>query len=140
MPTLADLSCTAQFGHKTSSTTVNGIPVSTSETTEITIQLPKKPAVQAVFSTEGFARKLMKLFTSEVQTGDRAFDDAVYISTTTTSATAAWLAAEPLRTTLAEHVANGTFEIQEDTVKFTVFGHVDEAPSDVVSLVASLLE
>ncbi len=139
MTTLEQLQCSASFTHHLSSTEVSGIRVSSSETTELTVELPKKPAVQASFATENLARKFLKLFQSELQTGDRSFDDAVYIRTTTPEATAAWLASERVRATIAEHVAAGTVQIHEAKLILRLGDHVNAAPPDVVELVRSLL-
>jgi hypothetical protein len=68
--------------------------LSEKETTEVTLTLPRATAVAATFSKEGIGKKLVKIFKKELQTGDQAFDDAIYISTDTPELTKALLSSD----------------------------------------------
>src|SRR5687768_9034557 len=61
------------------------------------LRLPLVPRVQATFSGEDLGDRLMKIFTRELQTGNKGFDDAVYVSTTTPDEVAALLQSEDIR-------------------------------------------
>jgi class 3 adenylate cyclase len=87
------------------------------DTTELSFTLPLTTAVRATFAREGLGRKLSKFVKKELQTGDRAFDDAVYIATDTEASTRALLASDELREAIAAVVAlAGSVEIEGTTV------------------------
>lgn len=72
-----------------------------------TVTLPRSAAVVASFTREGLGHKLKKIVKKELQTGDKAFDDAVFIATDTPEATAALLATPVVRAAVAAIVAAG---------------------------------
>jgi hypothetical protein len=61
-------------------------------TTTWTVTLPRPSSVVASFTREGLGHKLKKIVMKELQTGDKTFDDAVFIATDTPVETAALLA------------------------------------------------
>ncbi|MEZ4299950.1 MAG: hypothetical protein R3B70_33690 [Polyangiaceae bacterium] len=71
------------------------------------VRLPAPANVQASFAREGVGKKLVKLFSKELQVGDKAFDDKVFISTGDKDATARFLANEDVRNLIAEFVGEG---------------------------------
>ncbi len=140
MHSLASLDCTIKITHQRSSTSVNGMEVSSSETTEAVIQLPRAAAIRATFSKEGVGRKILKLFTRELQTGDGGFDDAVYISTETSDETAAWLGSQRIRDFIADCVTTaGPITIDGSVVTVHLQGTVHDEPPELVEFVGSLL-
>ncbi len=140
MTTLTDLGCTTKHVFRSSSTNLNGVQVSSNESTEFRIGLPRVPAVQAVFSKEGLGKKLVKLFKQELQTGDQAFDQAVYISTDTLEATQAMLGDASLRALIAELVAiGGPVSVEGQTLTLTIPGHSADEPPEAEALVRALL-
>ena len=72
-----------------------------------TLALPVKPQVQATFSKEGVAQKVVKIFKKEIQVGDKAFDDMVYVSTDTPDATLAFLKDQDTQSSIFAWVATG---------------------------------
>ncbi len=140
MTSLENLGVSTKHRHVTSSTSINGIEVSAKETTELTLTLPRPTAVKATFAREGLGRKVLKLFKKELQTGDPAFDDAIYIATETAEATRALLADERVRAAIAATViAGGRIDIADATVTAEVAGRVDGADAHVERVVAALL-
>lgn len=73
----------------------------------VEITLPIDTGVRATFSAETFGRKLLKIFTGELQTGDKLFDDAVYTSTDTKERTALLLQQKPAQDAIFECVTSG---------------------------------
>lgn len=103
--------------------------------------LPSAPSVQGTFASEGFFTMVKKLFTHEIQTGDEAFDRAVFIRTTTPEATQAWLAFPDVRSALVAIVKSGeTFSIEGNIVTGAIYWGVGEvgSPEVIAQLVASL--
>ena len=140
MSKLGALGATINRKFKTSSTSVNGMQLSESETTELTITLPREVAVVAHFSKEGFMNKLGKLFKKELQTGDAAFDAAVFIATTTPDATAKLLASEDVRNLIKFNIeTGGPIEIGGTTVVIEVAGRQEAEDDAATNLVAALL-
>jgi hypothetical protein len=93
--------------------------------------LPSAPKVQASFSREGVAKKIVKLFKKELQVGDKTFDDAVYVSTDTPKETAALLASEKTQNTILMCVVTGGYiEIEGPQVKALIPAtNLNEDPS-----------
>jgi hypothetical protein len=81
-----------------------------------TLALPVKPQVQATFSKEGVAQKVVKIFKKEIQVGDKAFDDMVYVSTDTPDATLAFLKDQDTQSSIFAWVATGGDLIIRDNV------------------------
>lgn len=107
--------------------------------TELTIELPTKPRVQASFTREGLVTSLKKLFTSELQMGEQAFDDVVYIATDTPVETAAFLSSARVRETIRRAVSEGgSLLIAGHVVTVKMQGIGDDEP-DVIDLVQTLI-
>lgn len=140
MSELANLNVGMTLSFHTSRTEINGMQLSESETTEVTLVLPRATSVAATFSKEGIGKKLVKIFKKEMQTGDAAFDDAIYISTDTPDATKALLASDRIRELIALHVGTaGPIEIQGTTVKVMLAGRQDVEDPAVVDLARGVL-
>lgn len=139
MASLESLGVSVKRRFVTSSSSLNGIQLGGKETTELTLTLPRATAVKATFAKEGLGRKLVKLFKKELQTGDKAFDDAIYISTDTADATKAFLANDAVRAAIAATVTTGgPIEIGDTTVTAEVAGR-EEGDDANVALVAEAL-
>jgi hypothetical protein len=132
---------------KTSSSSLNGMEVSHNETTEMRWTLPQASAVKARFTAvkarftkEGIGKKLVKLFKKELQTGDAAFDRAIYIETDTSDATKAFLANDKVRDVIKLLVETaGPVMIDGASVTFEVFGHQDGDDANATALAEALL-
>jgi len=104
------------------------------EITELTVTLPKSTGVEASFSAEGLADKLLKIFKKEIQVGDPLFDEQVHIKTDTTEATEALLQSSDLRAIIERVIVNGgAIEIDGNTVKMDVVGR-QETDDEVFNL------
>jgi hypothetical protein len=126
---------------ESSSTSINGMQLSANETTKLELALPRDTGVQATFSKEGIGAKVAKIFKKELQTGDRAFDDAVFIKTATTEATEKLLKSARVREIIALSVSTaGPVEIDHGRVHVTLVGRRDDEDPEVVALVKELLE
>ena len=74
-------------------------------------------------AARGLGHKLKKIVKRELQTGDKAFDDAVFIATDTHDATAALLAVAEVRAAIAGIVAaGGTIAIDARRMTIDVAG------------------
>ena len=131
---------TVQRSFMTSSTDVGGLEVSASEATELAFTLPKQTALQATFTREGLAKKLVKIFKKEIQTGDAPFDEAVYVSTDTPEETKALLDSNVVRTIVARIVSGGgSVELDGAFVKLVVPGRHEDDDADTITLVKAFL-
>lgn len=144
MKTLEQLGVKTKRGFITnsSSTEIGGIELSSStkETTQLTLTLPQPAPIAATFHVEGFGHKVAKIFKSELQTGDKEFDDAVYISTQTSEATAHMLQSAELRALIRGLMAHGPVIIAGDTVTMTIPGHVEAGEDEsAVRLINALV-
>lgn len=140
MSELASMDVTMKLSFQTSSTEISGMQLSEKETTEVTLTLPRATAVAATFSKEGIGKKLVKIFKKEMQTGDTAFDDAIYISTDTPEPTKALLSSDVVRELITLHVGTaGPIEIQGSTVKLVLAGRQDVEDPAAVTLARALL-
>ena len=101
LESLEALGCTVRKTDTSNTTSFNlgGIPVSsnTSYGAKYDIGLPQQLTVKATFSPEGLSKKFLKVFTSELQTGDEVFDPAVFIATNDQDRTGEFLADELVR-------------------------------------------
>lgn len=124
-----------------SSTNVNGVALSTNETTELTLALPRETPLQATFSKEGLGRKLLKIFKKELQTGDAEFDSAIYISTDTMDETKKLLESPEVRRAIAALVSTGGPIEIDGMVMTTEIGGRDETgePAEALVIVRALL-
>lgn len=74
--------------------------------------------MRATFWGEDFTDRVVKLFRSEIQTGDEVFDRTVYVRTDTPDVTAALLARSDLRDRIGDVIANnGRLSVDGCTVK-----------------------
>ena len=83
---------------------------------------------------------MSKLFSKELQTGDREFDDAVFIKTKTPDTTSKLLESERVRKVISLSVITaGAVEIDRNHVHMTLVGRRDDEDPEVVALVKALL-
>ena len=102
--------------------------------------LPSAPAVQASFSPEGLGAKVAKIFKKEIQVGDETFDDAVYVSTDTPDATAAFLKSERMQNTILMCAGTGGFiEIEGRRLTAKIPSSTTDEDPSLVELVQVLL-
>src|SRR5512139_4036979 len=110
------------------------------ELTELLVTLPKSTGVEATFSREGFADKVLKIFKREIQIGDPLFDEHVHIKTDTTEATEALLQSTDLRAIIERVITEGgAIEIDGNTVKLDVPGRHETNDEVLVLFVQTLL-
>lgn len=126
--------------YNTSSTSINGIQLGSNEKTVLALTLPAPCKLKATFSKEGLTSKLVKIFKKELQTGDPAFDETVYVKTDTPDQTAALLQSSQLREIVARVVATGgAIEIDGASVSVTLAGRQETEDPDTVKLVRALV-
>ena len=98
--------------------TVNLGDVSETTTTfEVTQTWPleRGTGIVANFIEESFRHRLAKLFSTEIHTGDAAFDTGVYVTTDTWEATKALLESESARDAIRALIEDGcTVSIEDD--------------------------
>jgi len=110
------------------------------EVTDVAVTLPKSTGVEATFSQEGFAEKLLKIFTREIQVGDPLFDEHVHIKTDTPETTEALLQSSDLRAIVERVITNGgAIEIDGATVKLDMPGRHEKDDEVFVLFVQTLL-
>jgi hypothetical protein len=110
------------------------------ELTEVAITLPKSTGVEATFTPEGFADKLLKLFKKEIQVGDPLFDEHVHIRTDTSDATEALLQSSDLRAIIERVITEGgAIEIDGASVKLDMPGRHEKDDEVLVLFVKTLL-
>ena len=141
MGQLEDQGIMVKRSFKSSSTSVHGMELSAQETTELSILLPRPSALKAKFGKEGFMNKLGKLFKKELQTGDAAFDSAIFISTDTPDETKAFLANDQVRGAIQLSVeTGGPITIDGEAVTIELLGHHEDGDDpQVVTIVRALL-
>lgn len=110
------------------------VTVESTELTEVVVKLPKSTGVEASFTHEGLADKLVKIFKREIQIGDPLFDEHVLIKTDTKEATEALLQSTDLRAIIERVIVNGgAIEIDGFTIKLEVPGR-HEKDDEVLDL------
>ena len=125
---------------KSSTTSMYGVELSSGETTEFTLVLPRATSIKAHFTKEGLGKKIAKLFKKELQTGDAAFDAEVFVVTDTPETTAQLLAADDVRASIALTIQTaGPVDIDGATVKIEVQGRQDGDDAAVTTLAKALL-
>jgi hypothetical protein len=141
MSDLQSLGVTIEKREKiTNSTAISGLELGGSVTTKLVLVLPTASPLEVTFSKEGLGRKLTKLFKKEIQTGDAAFDSAIYIATDSPEATQQFLTSSELRAAIDFCVqAAGPVEIDSNRVTLEVPGHDDDVPPQVVTIVQAVL-
>lgn len=97
------------------------IPISDKEGVTYAWTLPATSDLKVAFAKEGVGKKLIKLFTRELQTGDVSFDDLVYISTKDQARVATLLADDDVRATILDVVSRGgAISLDGDRVEFMI--------------------
>ena len=140
MSELESMGIVVQRSFSTSSTEVQGIAVSSSETTELSFTLPKESPVRATFTKEGFTKKFVKIFKKEIQTGDEPFDQTVYIATETPEETTKLLESNVVRAIIARIVGGGgAVELDGGFVKLALPGHHESEDDDTITLVKAFV-
>lgn len=127
---------------QTSSTNLNGLELSSKESTQLTLTLPRPAKVKATFSPESMGKKLVKIFKKELQTGDPHFDDEIYISTDTPDETKAFLEADNVRAAIGLLVTTGgPIQIEGTQVTVALLGDIadGEEPAEVAVLARAVL-
>jgi len=111
-----------------------------SEGTQLAFTLPKGIELQATFSKEGLGDKLVKIFKKEIQAGDPAFDQSVYVKTDTEELTAALLQGADVRRAIANIVnAGGFIQVDGPFVQLELAGRHETDDADTVTLVRALI-
>ncbi|WP_394829654.1 hypothetical protein [Pendulispora albinea] len=106
-----------------------------------TLALTTPPKIQASFTHEGLGKKLVKLFKKEIQVGDPAFDDVVYVSTDTPEETAAFLKSKDTQKTILTAVAGGgSIEIDERHILARIPGKDPTGDHALAALVRIVLK
>jgi hypothetical protein len=131
---------TQKLVFESSSTSINGMELSGGETTRVQLTLPVDVKIAASFTPESFGKKLAKLFKKELQTGDKPFDDAIFISTDTPDTTAKLLADAAVRELVQLYVTTGgPLQIHGATMEVVLMGRQDQEDPNVVKLVQAVL-
>lgn len=108
-------------------------------TTKFRVTLPKPWRIKASFSREGAGQKVAKLFTRELQTGDLAFDQDVYIKTDTRTHTAELLGLAGVRQAIARIVrAGGEILLESPSVQVELPGEGSD-DSDIATIVQEMM-
>jgi len=140
MKTFAALGVEVKRSFQSSGVAVGGVEVSSSEKTRLTMKLPRPSAVRASFRKESWGDAVVKIFKKELQTGDKEFDDLVYISTDTPEATAAFLKPDDLRRKLALCIeTGGALEVDGTSLTAYATGHDSADDPALVEIVQALL-
>jgi hypothetical protein len=107
--TLRDVGVQVSKSETSSSLSVEGVSIATASTAgerwEFT--LPQPTSLVASFGKEGVLKKIVKLFSKELQVGDPTFDEKVYISTSDPDKTARFLQNQDVRNLIVEFVGEG---------------------------------
>ena len=69
--------------------------------------IPGGTKVQGSFSHENLDTKVVKIFKKELQTGDKMFDDLVYIKTSDKDSMAQFLQSQQMRTIISDIIEDG---------------------------------
>lgn len=129
---------------QSSSLSVNGEDVVNKVTgygVSLTWTLPDKAPLQAVFGKEKTHHKVIKVFKREMQTGDKAFDDIVYVETSTKPQTAKFLENPASRASILATVqAGGSISIKENEVIYDTTGETPEQAEPDEEEMARFLE
>jgi hypothetical protein len=125
--------------HQTSSTSMQGVELGSSDTTKLTLTLPSAVKIKARFTPESMGKKVIKLFKKEVQTGDAHFDSEIYISTDTPEETKAFLD-EDVRNAIGFVVTTGgPLEINDTTLSIILTGNEQGETNEVLTIARALL-
>ena len=84
--------------------------------------------LRVTMTPEEITHKLIKLVRKEIQTGDKAFDAKVYITTDTPDVAAAWLDIEALRSAILPIIASGgKVDVSGESVTLVAWSDGDPA-------------
>jgi hypothetical protein len=104
--------------------------------------LAKVTPVRARFVKQGWAELAKKLFVKEVEVGEKAFDDAVYIATDTEDAVRTLLGAARVRAALVALAAKDCIvDIGSEELTIThpdAYGEPDDELAEALALAAHL--
>jgi hypothetical protein len=135
MSELGKLGITVKRVTETSSTSVSGLELSSNTHTKVTMTLPRPTKLKATFSPESTAKKIIKIFKKELQTGDPHFDDEIYISTDTPEETKAFLDEEVRNAIGFVVTTGGPCEIHGDTLVVCITGD-DQSETNEMLMIA----
>ena len=125
---------------KTSESSVNGMELAHQETTEFQLILPNDSNIRAHFSKEGVGKKLKKIFKKELQTGDEAFDGAIFVETDNPEATEALLKSPELRAAIKLAVeTGGELDVDREYLTIEVAGKQEGDDPQVITIAAALI-
>lgn len=140
MKTFAALGVRVKHTLQSSSVSAGGVDISSSEKTKIDMLLPKPSPVRASFRKESWGDAVVKVFKKELQTGDKSFDDLVYISTDTPEETRRFLAVDDIRQKLALCIeTGGSLEVDGTSVTAYATGHDKSDDPALVDIVQALM-
>ena len=126
-----------------SSVSIGGIEIagSTAEGDRFTFALPSTPGYTVLFGPEVLTSQLKKLFKAELQVGDPAFDDAVFISTDNESRVAKLLEDPALRSAIQNVVLlGGTVSVDGQSIVYHLMGEsTDQDLLDMAHFVAAVV-
>jgi len=107
--TLRQAGVQASKTETSSSVSVEGVSIASASTAgeQWHFTLPEPSQLKASFGKEAVLKKIVKIFSKELQVGDPAFDDKVYISTSDPEKTGHFLQNEDVRNLIAEFVGEG---------------------------------
>lgn len=119
---------------------LGSVKVSQEQLTRLDIKLPRPSPLHASFRRQSWGDAIVKLFKAEIQTGEKSFDDLVYISTNTSEATQAFLGSQEIRDAIALTIeTGGALEIDGDRVVAHVIGRDNGEDASIVRILTALL-
>lgn len=140
MPTFQELGIQVQHTFQTSSMSAGSVQLTSKQTTKVTLTLPRPSPISASFRKESWGDSVVKVFKKELQTGDKEFDDLVYVSTDSPEATAAFLQKPEIRRAIGLCIeTGGPLEIEGTRMVGTIVGHDKKEDPDLVTIAAALL-
>lgn len=123
----------------TSSINIGGVDVSSSASEVYCFTLPQAAGFDGGFGSEGVIQKLAKVFSKEIQVGDSAFDDKVYVRGNSDELNR-FLQSEVVRDLIVDIVApGGSVAVEGSTVKVAVPLQAAMSDNDVARLVAHIM-
>lgn len=144
MTTFSELGVQVKRSFHSSTMTVGAVDISNKETTRLQLTLPRPSKLRASFRKESWGDAIVKVFKKEIQTGDKEFDDLVYITTDTPEETKAFLTKDDVRNAIALNIDTaGSIEIDGARVVAHVAGRDSGDGGDdqsVVTIVRAALE
>ena len=103
------------------------------------VEIPHRSGISAKLQYEGFSAKLHKIFEHEIQIGDKAFDDLVWIRTNSKETTRAFLSLTGVQSAISELIEmKAVIDIDEARVYVTAESSGAMNPRDFVLFTAVL--